>query len=84
MDFHEAESVGASGDLDLVKPGNGLSSRNSPMLRKSFTLSKPVKEAQVSICGLGYYELFLNGAKVGDHVLDPAWTCYHKCALRHL
>ena len=68
-------------DLGLAKPANGLSSRNSPMLRKSFTLSKPVKEAQVSICGLGYYELFLNGAKVGDHVLDPAWTCYHKNAL---
>ena len=59
----------------------GLDSRNSPMLRKSFTLSKPVRQAQLSICGLGYYELFLNGAKVGDHVLDPAWTCYHKNAL---
>jgi alpha-L-rhamnosidase len=56
-------------------------SHNSPMLRKSFTLSKQVKEAQLSICGLGYYELFLNGTKVGDHVLDPTWTCYHKNAL---
>ena len=62
-------------------PAKGLNSRNSPMLRKSFTLSKPVRQAQLSICGLGYYELFLNGAKVGDHVLDPAWTCYHKNAL---
>jgi alpha-L-rhamnosidase len=68
-------------DLGLGKPGDGLNSRNSPMLRKSFTLAKPVKDAQVSICGLGYYEMFLNGAKVGDHVLDPAWTCYHKNAL---
>ena len=68
-------------DLGLGKPGDGLNSRNSPMLRKSFTLAKPVKEAQISICGLGYYEMSLNGAKVGDHVLDPAWTCYHKNAL---
>jgi len=55
--------------------------RNSPMLRKTFKISKPVKQAQVSICGLGYYELYLNGSKVGDHRLDPMWTCYHKNAL---
>jgi len=64
-----------------VKSGGGLTSRNSPMLRKAFDVSKPVRTAQVSICGLGYYEMFLNGAKVGDHVLDPAWTSYHKNAL---
>ena len=58
-----------------------LTSRNSPLLRKAFNLSKPARQAQVSICGLGYYEMFLNGAKVGDHVLDPAWTNYHKNAL---
>jgi alpha-L-rhamnosidase len=68
-------------DLGLGKAGSGLNSRNSPMLRKVFTLAKPVRDAQVSICGLGYYEMFLNGGKVGDHVLDPAWTCYHKNAL---
>ena len=28
--------------------------------------------------GLGYYELRLNGEKVGDHELDPAWTSYGK------
>ena len=26
------------------------------------------------MAGLGYYELYLNGQKVGDHVLDPAWS----------
>lgn len=64
-----------------TKPDYYFESRNSPMLRKSFSIAKPVKAAQVSICGLGYYELYLNGAKVGDHVLDPAWTCYHRNAL---
>ena len=63
------------------KSEGGLTSRNSPMLRKVFDIYKPVKSAQVSICGLGYYEMFLNGTKVGDHVLDPAWTSYHKNAL---
>ena len=48
----------------------------SPMLRQVFTVSKPVARATAYICGLGYYELQLNGAKVGDHVLDPSWTRY--------
>ncbi|HTI97505.1 MAG TPA: family 78 glycoside hydrolase catalytic domain [Dongiaceae bacterium] len=48
----------------------------SPMLRKAFTVSKPVARATAYICGLGYYELQLNGNKVGDHVLDPTWTRY--------
>jgi len=58
-----------------------LECRNSPMLRKSFPITKPVREAQVSIVGLGYYELYPNGAKAGDHVPDPAWTSYHRNTL---
>lgn len=87
--WQPAKAIGAHGMAPWGKltgfgkgqPSKSLNSRNSPMLRKSFTLAKPVRHAQVSICGLGYYELFLNGAKVGDHVLDPAWTSYHKNAL---
>lgn len=30
------------------------------------------------ICGLGQFEMFLNGEKVGDHFLDPAWTKFDK------
>ena len=53
----------------------------APMLRKTFSLDKPVKRASASICGLGYYELSLNGKKVGDHILDPAFTRYDRRAL---
>jgi alpha-L-rhamnosidase len=52
----------------------------SPLFRKEFTLEWPVRQATLFICGLGYYEAFLNGQRVGDHVLDPAWTGYHKRA----
>ncbi len=79
-EWKPAEVLGDYGLAPWGKIGK-LECRNSPMLRKTFTITKPVKQAQVSICGLGYYELFLNGTKVGDHVLDPAWTCYHKNAL---
>lgn len=53
----------------------------APQFRKTFVLSKPVSRARVYVCGLGYYELRVNGRKVGDHVLDPAFTRYDRRAL---
>jgi len=76
-------------EMGLLKPedweGEWIGSENldisSPLLRKEFTLDKQVKRARAYICGLGYYELRINGKKVGDHVLDPAWTNYDKRVL---
>ncbi|SMC80015.1 alpha-L-rhamnosidase [Cellulophaga tyrosinoxydans] len=48
--------------------------------RSLVNAEKPIENAQVYICGLGYYELYLNGEKVGDHVLDPAPSNYDKQA----
>ncbi len=48
----------------------------APLLRREFTLDSAVRQAWVRICGLGYYELRLNGEKVGNHVLDPVVTQY--------
>ena len=46
----------------------------SPLFRKDFQLNKKIHSAYLYVCGLGYYEAFLNGKKIGDHVLDPDWT----------
>jgi len=51
------------------------------LLRKEFVVDKDIKRARAYICGLGYYELRINGKKVGDHVLDPGWTDYDKRVL---
>lgn len=50
-------------------------------LRTEFQLAEAVARARVYICGLGYYELRINGAKVGSNVLDPGWTTYEKRVL---
>jgi alpha-L-rhamnosidase len=55
--------------------------RPSPMFRKEFTLAKKVARARAYVSGLGYYELYLNGRRVGDHELDPGWTTYSKRVL---
>ncbi|MFO7976142.1 MAG: family 78 glycoside hydrolase catalytic domain [Candidatus Hydrogenedentota bacterium] len=53
----------------------------APLLRKEFSIEKPVRRARAYVTGLGYYELRLNGAKVGDHWLDPGWTDYSERVL---
>jgi alpha-L-rhamnosidase len=53
----------------------------APLLRKEFLLEKKISRARVYVSGLGYYELHLNGQRVGDQVLDPGWTAYSKRVL---
>lgn len=53
-----------------------------PLLRKSFRVAdKPVASALAYVCGLGHFELRVNGVVSGDHVLDPAWTDYRDTCL---
>jgi alpha-L-rhamnosidase len=59
----------------------GLANDVLPLLRKTFTLNKPVKKATMYICGLGHFELSVNGTKTSDHFLDPGWTDYDDQAL---
>jgi hypothetical protein len=61
----------------IINASDSLS-RRSIMLRKPFSLKKEIKEAVVYISGLGYYELTLNGEKVGNSEFAPLWTDYDK------
>ncbi len=51
------------------------------LLRKEFSLPGKVVRARAYVTALGYYELHINGKKIGDKVLDPAWTVYPKRVL---
>lgn len=53
----------------------------APHLRREFTLPAAPVRARAYVCGLGYHELYLNGARCGDTVLDPAQTDYEAQAL---
>lgn len=62
------------GDPTLLDRDGG-----APMLRTDFTLgAKKIARARAYVFGLGFYELHLNGAKVGDQVLTPADSPYDK------
>lgn len=69
-------------DIDKVLPnGKKTGMYRLPQFRKEFTVGKPVKRAVAYVSGLGHFDLFLNGEKVGDNFLDPGWTKYDRCAL---
>ena len=55
--------------------------RGGNLFRKEMDVNKTVKSSRVYISGLGYYELYMNGKKIGDHVLDPAWTDFDQTVL---
>jgi len=52
-----------------------------PLFRKEFAIRQHLEKARIYVCGLGYNELYINGQKVGDQVLDPAQTNYDTYAL---
>ncbi|MCU4973555.1 family 78 glycoside hydrolase catalytic domain [Halobacteria archaeon AArc-m2/3/4] len=48
----------------------------SPLFRTEIDLEKPVATARLHVAALGYGELYINGERIGDGALDPAWTDY--------
>ena len=43
----------------------------NPIFRKSFELKKAVERAEITICGLGFYDLYVNGKKITKGYLAP-------------
>jgi alpha-L-rhamnosidase len=72
--------IGASVDADPDSPATSP----APYFRKEFQSAKKITKATVYVSGLGFYELSINGKKIGDQVLAPAVTNYDKRALKDL
>jgi len=49
-----------------------------PWLRKTFELRQKPRQATAYVNAQGYYELYINGRKVDDHVLAPAVSDFSK------
>ena len=61
----------------------GGSSQELPVFRKVFELTQPaenIDSATASICGLGFYQLDINGQTVSAP-MSPGWTNYRKTCL---
>ena len=57
----------------FIAPGD--TACTSPYIRKTFEIRNPAS-AVITICGLGFFELYLNGKKVSDDVFVPANSLY--------
>lgn len=79
----EIVTIGLHGlaNVDRKLKGKKIGMYRLPQFRKEFTVQKPVKRATAYVSGLGHFDMFLNGEKVGNNFLDPGWTKYDKCAL---
>ena len=55
-----------------------LGGPGAPLLRKHFDSKGQIKQAKVFVCGLGYFELYVNGERIGDDYLVPNMTDYTK------
>ena len=49
-----------------------------PVLRKSIFVEKDIVSARLYICGLGLYEAYLNGVKIGEDFLSPGYDSYQR------
>lgn len=92
--FYDAIVVDVNGNHKMYMPVTGIETRvmqrgtkGAPMFRKEFSVSREIKSAKLYTSGLGVYDVFVNGARVG-HIqpdgtvvyeeLKPGRTDYHK------
>ena len=82
--LNEADWKGRWIGLDKAMPWDvetEHSQLSARYLRTEFKVEKEVRRATLYISGLGMYEAYINGKKVGDQVLAPAPTDYRRTIL---
>ena len=89
-DFAGAQWIALEQDSTILFPhvhllkaksaqGQSLKRYQLPVLERQFQMKhQQVRRAWADVCGLGQYELFVNGVKVGRNFLDPGWTMFNK------
>ena len=67
--------------LDKSFPGDvteGKTRLSARYFRKEFDLDKEIRKADLYVSGLGFYEAYINGTRIGTQVLSPTPTDYSK------
>ena len=49
----------------------------TPYIRGEFYTDRTIKQAEITICGLGSFELYINGKRIGKDMFVPANSNYH-------
>lgn len=68
------------GTDEAYNPADGSNKMYDPWFRKTFSLKEKPSKATLFIASIGYHEVYVNGQKIGNHVLAPAVTDHTKRA----
>lgn len=74
----KASWIGLDGHNDRDQPDSTYTRLSARYLRKEFPVQKELQSAMVYLSGMGLYELFINGKKIGNDVLAPTISEYNK------
>jgi len=61
-----------------IKPTDDAAPNPTVLVHGELTVGRGLKRARAFVCGLGQYELHVNGEKVGNDWLAPGWTQYKR------
>jgi len=71
-------TVGLLATTDWGASGSRRRGHGAADLSQGIHSQQDLTRALVSICGLGQFELRVNGSNVSDAVMEPSWTNYTK------
>ena len=77
----EAPWSAASVTDGLGVPGANSRANDTLLLRRGLRARPGLRRALANVCGLGHYEMTVNGKRVGTGLLTPGWTDYTKTCL---
>jgi alpha-L-rhamnosidase len=79
-DWHGASWISAPLDTPPTVDGP-MPKYETLLLRRKFPVKSGLRRALLNVCGLGQYEMTLNGKKAGNYLQTPGWTKYDKTCL---
>ena len=82
VSFFETGTMGQwSPDGEWIDDGKDIDYLPAPYFRKEFTVGKELVSARAYIASAGLNVLYVNGKRIGDRYLDPAFTRFDKTIL---
>lgn len=72
----KAKWIGLNGDNEIKDTATEHRRLAARMLRKEFGIPKKIKQAVAYVCGVGFFDLYLNGKLANDQLMNPALTGY--------
>lgn len=73
---HETGLLNGSELIGVAIGDDSVAEDPATLLRTTFQVSKPVAQARLYASARGTFDVMINGAKAGDHLLAPGWTVY--------